>query len=89
MRRECVKDESVRRGSVRRESVRRESVRRVSGWLALRLRKHGKKQGRPTRHGWKKICDEINTSFDVEGLCRNFLESIAKLVDREGGRLSE
>ena len=37
----------------------------------------------------KQAVDEINKCNDVEGLCRGFLTRIQKLVDREGGRLSE
>ena len=37
----------------------------------------------------KRICEDINANLDVEGLCRGFTKRIEKLVDREGGRLSE
>ena len=37
----------------------------------------------------KRICDEINDTLDVEGSCRSFLHKVAKLIDQEGGRLSE
>lgn len=63
-------------------------------WIRLRLaRSVPAKAWEETREAYttrlKKICDEINGTLDVEGLCRSFLERIAKLIDREGGRLSE
>ena len=37
----------------------------------------------------KQVVEDINRTHDVEGLCRNFMARIAKLVENEGGRLSE
>ena len=37
----------------------------------------------------KRVCDAINDSLDVEGLCRAFLPRIEKLVANKGGRLAE
>ena len=37
----------------------------------------------------KKICEDINESLDVEGLCRDLLPRIEKLVARKGDRLAE
>ena len=37
----------------------------------------------------KRIVEEINRNHDVENLCKGFLTRIAKLVDKNGGRLSE
>ena len=37
----------------------------------------------------KRIVEEINRNHDVEGLCKGYLTRIAKLVDKNGGRLSE
>ena len=37
----------------------------------------------------KRIVEEINRNRDVEGLCKCFLTRIAKLVDKNDGRLSE
>ena len=36
-----------------------------------------------------RVCDAINDSLDVEGLCRAFLPRIEKLVANQGGRLAE
>ena len=37
----------------------------------------------------KKVCDDINSTLDVEGLCRAFPARVDKLVLKEGGRLAE
>ena len=37
----------------------------------------------------KEVCEDINENLDVEGLCRDFLARITKLVACTGGRLSE
>ena len=63
-------------------------------WIRLRLaRSVPAKAWEETREAYatrlKRICDEINDTLDVEGLCRSFLHSVAKLIDQEGGRLSE
>ena len=35
----------------------------------------------------RSICQHINANFDVEGLCRKFLERVQLVVDAEGGRI--
>ncbi len=37
--------------------------------------------------GELRICQHINANFDVEGLCRKFLERVQLVVDAEGGRI--
>ena len=36
----------------------------------------------------RQCCAEINSSLDVDGLCRDFPSRIQKLVDKKGGRLA-
>ena len=36
----------------------------------------------------RQCCQVVNNSYNVDGLCRNFLTRIAKLKERNGGRLS-
>ena len=35
----------------------------------------------------RRICADINDNCDVEGLCRGLPKRIAKLAEKEGGRL--
>jgi hypothetical protein len=37
----------------------------------------------------RQCCAEINSTLDVDGLCRDFPNRIQKLVDKKGGRLAE
>ena len=37
----------------------------------------------------KKICEDIKETLDVEGLCRDLLPRIEKLVARKGDRLAK
>ena len=37
----------------------------------------------------RQCCAEINSSLDVDGLCRDFPSRTHKLVDKKGGRLAE
>ena len=37
----------------------------------------------------KRVCEDIKSTLDVEGLCRAFLRRAEKLVANKGGRLSE
>ena len=37
----------------------------------------------------KRVCEEINSTLDVEGLCRAFLQRVEKLIAKKVGRLSE
>ena len=36
----------------------------------------------------RQCCAEVNSSLDVDGLCRDFPSRIQKLVDKKGGRLA-
>ena len=63
-------------------------------WIRLRLgRSVPKKAWEEDREAFtarlKSVCDAINDSLDVEGLCRAFLPRIEKLVANKGGRLAE
>ena len=63
-------------------------------WIRLRLgRSVPKKAWEESREAFtarlKKICEDINESLDVEGLCRDLLPRIEKLVARKGDRLAE
>ena len=35
----------------------------------------------------RAVCQDINDSCDVEGLCRKFPERVQKVVDAEGDRI--
>ena len=66
----------------------------VVSWIRLRLgRSAPKKAWEESRAAFtarlKKVCEDINEPLDVEGLCRDFLSRIDKLVAKEGGRLAE
>ena len=37
----------------------------------------------------RECCAAVNKTYDVDGLCRNFLKRIAQLRANEGGRLKE
>ena len=39
--------------------------------------------------GLKNIVDDINSTLDVDGLCRGLLKRISALVEQEGGRLPQ
>ena len=83
-------DASIQPGSLQELMLHETAV----AWIRLRLTKcvpgHAWEESREA-YGTrlKGVVDDINRSLDVEGLCRGFLKRIEKLVDREGGRLSE
>ena len=63
-------------------------------WIRLRLgRSVTKTAWEENREAFtarlKKICEDIKESLDVEGLCRDLLPRIEKLVARKGDRLAE
>ena len=37
----------------------------------------------------KNVCEDVNSTCDVEGLCRAFMKRVNQLVERRGGRLAQ
>ena len=83
-------DASVQPGKLQELMLHETAV----AWMRLRLaRSVPAKPWEESREAYtarlKRVCEDINSTLDVEGLCRAFLQRVEKLVANKGGRLAE